>query len=222
MTYEDLAAELRRRRVPTWMQDGEPAALWRLAAEAAARAAAEGREAVALELGTYCGHGAALLAGAGCRVTTVDRFDPGWDAPHGGRCPTERSADYALQLWEELGLSDRVRPVAADVTDPEAPAEAPPAVDLLFVDADHQVASLERQCALWLPLVRPGGVVAFHDWGMRGDEALPWDVAGVARRACAGWEGFGRVATLAWFRRPAPEPAPEPEAEAVEAEPASE
>jgi len=36
-------------------------------------------------------------------------------------------------------------------------------VDFLFIDADHSYGSVKRDFELWSPLVRPGGIVAFHD-----------------------------------------------------------
>lgn len=37
-------------------------------------------------------------------------------------------------------------------------------IDFLFIDADHQDDSIWRDCASWLPRVRSGGIVAFHDY----------------------------------------------------------
>ncbi len=36
-------------------------------------------------------------------------------------------------------------------------------VDLLFIDGDHQYASVLTDWLLYSPLVRPGGLIAFHD-----------------------------------------------------------
>jgi predicted O-methyltransferase YrrM len=36
-------------------------------------------------------------------------------------------------------------------------------VDFLFIDADHTYAGVRRDFELYAPLVRPGGLVAFHD-----------------------------------------------------------
>jgi predicted O-methyltransferase YrrM len=36
-------------------------------------------------------------------------------------------------------------------------------VDFLFIDADHSYDSVKRDFELWSPLVRSGGIVAFHD-----------------------------------------------------------
>lgn len=37
------------------------------------------------------------------------------------------------------------------------------ALDLLFIDGDHSYEGVRRDYELWAPLVRPGGVIAFHD-----------------------------------------------------------
>lgn len=39
-------------------------------------------------------------------------------------------------------------------------------VDLLFIDGDHQYASVLTDWLLYSPLVKPGGLVAFHDFGL--------------------------------------------------------
>jgi len=36
-------------------------------------------------------------------------------------------------------------------------------LDLLFIDGDHSLAGVSRDYELYTPLVRPGGVVLFHD-----------------------------------------------------------
>jgi predicted O-methyltransferase YrrM len=36
-------------------------------------------------------------------------------------------------------------------------------VDFLFIDGDHSAAGVERDYELYGPLVRPGGLIAFHD-----------------------------------------------------------
>jgi hypothetical protein len=36
--------------------------------------------------------------------------------------------------------------------------------DFVFIDAAHDKASVAADLAAWFPLVRPGGVIAGHDW----------------------------------------------------------
>lgn len=37
-------------------------------------------------------------------------------------------------------------------------------VDMVFVDGDHGTKAVEQDICVWLPKVRPGGVMAFHDY----------------------------------------------------------
>lgn len=37
-------------------------------------------------------------------------------------------------------------------------------IDLLFIDANHQDEGINEDCKNWLPLLKKGGVVAFHDY----------------------------------------------------------
>jgi FkbM family methyltransferase len=41
------------------------------------------------------------------------------------------------------------------------------AVDLVFVDGDHTTEGVEKDIFAWLPNIRPGGIIAFHDVGER-------------------------------------------------------
>lgn len=170
------------RRVPYWYGGiSEPAMLQQLANRSPGDI---------VELGTYCGTGAACLA-AGCKrgrhVYTIDPALPGWDTGnnltgtnHGSRCPAERSIDVARALWDALGLSGIVTGIELPCEDPAALAAAPESVGLLFVDAEHQTEALRLHLSLWAPRVMPGGYLVLHDWGVPGNEAVKWDVAGEA------------------------------------------
>ena len=48
-------------------------------------------------------------------------------------------------------------------------------VDVLFIDGDHQYSSVLTDWLLYSPLVRPGGLVAFHDVGLivKGQYGVP-------------------------------------------------
>ena len=71
-------------------------------------------------------------------------------------------------LYRAFGRGrQRLRLVLGDSHDSATVARAERAlrgpVDLLFVDGDHSYEGVTRDWELWLPLVRPGGLVAFHD-----------------------------------------------------------
>jgi len=37
-------------------------------------------------------------------------------------------------------------------------------IDLLFIDGDHRYEGVKTDCQLWLPKLKPEGIVAFHDY----------------------------------------------------------
>jgi hypothetical protein len=40
--------------------------------------------------------------------------------------------------------------------------------DFLFIDGDHSRVGIEQDIKMYVPLVNPGGLVAFHDWDHHG------------------------------------------------------
>lgn len=52
-------------------------------------------------------------------------------------------------------------------------AEFIPVCDFLFIDGDHTYEGVRADWLAWSPLVRPGGVVAFHDTWPNGDRHEP-------------------------------------------------
>ncbi len=75
-------------------------------------------------------------------------------------------------------------------------------LDLLFIDGDHSYEGVRADFELYHPLVRPGGVVAFHDVAVHTDRACEvsrfWDEVKqryrhgeVIRDPNQGWAGIG-------------------------------
>lgn len=46
----------------------------------------------------------------------------------------------------------------------EALSHTPDQLDLVFIDANHEYAHVKRDILSWLPKVRPGGILAGHDY----------------------------------------------------------
>ena len=51
------------------------------------------------------------------------------------------------------------------ITSREAAGQIPSNLDLVFIDADHSEAAVVYDICLWLPKVRPGGILCGHDYG---------------------------------------------------------
>lgn len=67
-------------------------------------------------------------------------------------------------------------------------------LDLVLIDADH--ADCETDCRVWIPMLKHGGWMLFHDYGRDS-----WNIKAVVDNHCAGW--FGRtVGSLAARRKP--------------------
>lgn len=44
-------------------------------------------------------------------------------------------------------------------------AQVTKGIDFLFIDGDHHREAVFRDLQLWVPKVRPGGLISGHDWG---------------------------------------------------------
>lgn len=52
-------------------------------------------------------------------------------------------------------------------------------IDFLFIDGDHMYEGVKRDYTMYVPLVRPGGIIAFHDTGIKDNPGVEvykfWD-----------------------------------------------
>ena len=129
-------------------------------------------DAVIVEIGSFLGSSAVLLAGgrmvAGSGVVhCVDPFDGSGDA---------HSVPVYRQITDELSESIRVRfdrsvidaGVAARVMVHEGPAEQvgatwTSAIDMLFLDGDQSPLGARSAYDIWSPFLKPGGIIAIHN-----------------------------------------------------------
>jgi len=75
----------------------------------------------------------------------------------------------------------------------------------LFVDGDHRKVGLTRDMERYLPLVIPGGIVVFHDYGYSKRRYSECAVTELVRKwqKRASWQRLGRKRHAIAFRRPA-------------------
>jgi precorrin-6B methylase 2 len=146
----------------------------------------------ALEIGSYCGRSTICLARGAKSVGVVDTFDGrGTDQP-GDTFPLFRSN------LRRYGVADRVKVYKG--TSEEVLPKLPPVYDLVFVDGSHDHDSVLRDAGLAAAVLRPGGLLAFHDFGRAGDEGVTRAVSSVL---AAGGELLETCDTLAVVRPPA-------------------
>ena len=137
---------MRRPLIEGWTSDAEAAELARLAA---------GRR--VLEVGTYRGFGAVLMAQAGAReVHAVDWHRGGDMGPVDTLCAwwtNVRRHHVEDQVVGHVGRTAQVLPLLAG-----------DAFELAFIDADHTYESVRCDTDLVVPLMRSGGLIAWHDY----------------------------------------------------------
>jgi predicted O-methyltransferase YrrM len=115
-----------------------------------AELAAEADE--ALEVGSAYGYSAVVMAKAGARVTAVD--------PHAGELPGSLGMLMGnLQAYQVNDITVRVGR-SQDIL-PTCPLGW---YGLVFIDGDHTEATVHHDVTWALKLLRPGGVLACHDY----------------------------------------------------------
>lgn len=115
---------------------------------------------VVLELGTA--RGGTFMAWCMCAAEDALLVGVDWRNPNHHAFLSEQELVGNAQ-WDQT-----VIPITGDIGESDTYARICEAldgrpVDFLFIDADHRESAVRRDHALYAPLVRPGGLVAFHD-----------------------------------------------------------
>jgi hypothetical protein len=149
-----------------------------------------------LECGAHYGYSTVLLASVVEHLTSVD-WHRGDD--HAGHC--DSLGIYTANL-DRYGVTDKVTTRVGRFED-ELPklAEEGAMFDGAFLDGMHDEESVSRDLELILKLVKPGGFVAFHDYGRCAENGHPgFAVTPVADKfgisGSVGFLGWGFVPVL--------------------------
>lgn len=116
-----------------------------------------------IELGCYCGRSSVIFAevarAKGSKLICVDVFKSNFDAtPLKGSVALKQFTDNILVPYYDYVELIKAKTTAASshVVDSS--------VDFIFIDADHSYKGVKADCAHWLPKLKSGGIVAFHDF----------------------------------------------------------
>jgi SAM-dependent methyltransferase len=168
--------------VDGWLHPDEGAALTELA---------KGK--TVLEIGSYCGKSTICLAREAKSVVAIDYFD-------GRATPKPRNT-----LDEFRANLTRYNIGNVQIGTPDSPIYGQ--FDLVFIDGDHSREAVERDIEKALGVLRPGGLLAFHDYRKEHGEFDGHFDEGVTNAVnelvASGGEIIARHKTLAVVRPPA-------------------
>lgn len=135
-----------------------------------------------VEVGSWMGAStcfiAAGLKGDGAKIFAVDNFqglstcgeDAAWYGRHFAQLGANSTLDIFRANFAALGFARRAEPVVSDsLAATQTLAAKRGAIDFVFIDGDHSYDGCRADIAAWTPFVKPGGVIAFHDFGSRAD-----------------------------------------------------
>lgn len=126
--------------------------------------------------------------GSGCTALALALAEP---ARHVHTCdPLDRAGRERYRRLVPPSVSARVH--FRTVFGQDGPAEGVRDVDLLFIDSSRECEEIVAIFRAWEPALRPGGVVAFHDYH---DPRWPAIDAAIEE---LGLEGEGRRAFYVW------------------------
>lgn len=155
---------------------------------------------VVVEIGVYCGRSASIVLNLqqdlDLDITLIDNWT--WNAP-----PSKESF-WHLMTREFDSIRQKV--LVMEMPSHEAYEEWDKTlgreIDFIHIDACHDYEWVEKDCALWMPLVRMGGVACFHDYH-EGEVELT-GVRQAVDENCSeadGWERIGLFGRLEFRRK---------------------
>lgn len=147
-----------------------------------------GKGKVIVEIGSYAGYVTTSLAEHN-HVIAVDPLLPGYDPKDGASADMEDVEELFLSrikgkdvIWHKEKSEDILRSWNTEI-------------DVLFIDAEHTTKALTIDLG-WIKHVKPGGLIAFHDYGI-----LPDVTRLLNKEVCPKYKEIGRTGYLIAFRK---------------------
>lgn len=119
-----------------------------------------------IEIGTWMGQVARMLAEHGAKVFCVDHWE-GNDDHLGGYAGELGSGGVYRRFCENVKphLLERVFPLHCPSDEAAESWPHPAQADMVFIDACHDYESTRYDILTWEPMIRPGGIICGHDYG---------------------------------------------------------
>ena len=130
-----------------------------------------------VEIGSWIGESSCLLAsglkGEEAKLYAIDNFKGQASDPSARMRYQERMSRLKINNTKEIfdknianfNLSSKVEAIAADSLEAAKSFREPlHSIDLLFIDGDHSEDATRKDITTWMPFLKHGGTVVFHDF----------------------------------------------------------
>ena len=118
------------------------------------------KNAVVVEIGTYRGGSAAIMAAAiQGKVYSID-IEPNLENLESWANSQGVGAEVIKKILFIKGSSE------------EAAEKWDKPIDMLFIDGSHFYVDVHKDIANWVPRVKDGGIICFHDYGSHTDVTI--------------------------------------------------
>jgi len=111
-----------------------------------------------VEIGSFKGLSTIIMAKVAKRVVAIDPFD---------RCEVTRNRDTFPTFRENVyshGVEDKVITIVA-TAEAACPLIQPHSFDLALIDGEHTYDAVMSNIRVVAPLIKPDGLLLFHDYG---------------------------------------------------------
>jgi predicted O-methyltransferase YrrM len=155
--------------------------------------AARGRPLIMAEVGSFTGASALALVNYAERLYCIDTWQGGGNHEDTvDRIYQKQPERFVLNAFEynTRHVSDKIV-VCKESSLSAAVNMGDLDFDLVFLDADHRYEAVKADIQAWLPLVRPGGIMATHDFG----DQFP----GVRQAVTSLIKKFSVIGNVAWW-----------------------
>lgn len=188
MKWEEVLALARRANPHYSLSEDEQEMVWKLALTIP-------KDGLIVELGVCWGKTAVILAAAAQETRSLYYGIDNWSLEG------NKTVVWDL-LTETLGDDKKWWLFESDTHSKEW--EGVGGVDFLLIDAGHDPVNVTADCAIWIPQVRPGGIVLFDDVpsGPGWETSAHWAVRRMVDTWCADWENAASWGKLWGKRRP--------------------
>lgn len=150
------------------------------------------QDALIVEIGCYVGRSTHIMAVAAKekegKVITIDPFLKSFNGWHN----SDPKTAFKKNVLDVLSNVTLIEGYSEDVFN-----KIPDDIDFMFIDGDHSYEGVKRDCDNYLPKLKSGSMVSFHDYHSSFE-----GVKKAVDEACAGWQVVNNVWSISTRRKP--------------------